>query len=52
LPIGEQIQYKYTNSGRKGEWVPGEEFSGNNRSYRVTIKSPSVVTINDTFGKK
>jgi alpha-amylase/alpha-mannosidase (GH57 family) len=52
VPIGEEIQYKYTNSGRKGEWVPGEEFSGNNRSYRVAKPSPSVIIINDTFGKK
>ena len=52
VPIGEEIQYKYTNSGNAGEWTPGEEFSGNNRLYRVAAKSPSVIIINDTFGKK
>jgi hypothetical protein len=51
VPLAEEIQYKYTNSGRKGEWVPGEEFSGNNRSYRVAARSASVTVINDTFGK-
>ncbi len=51
VSIGEEIQYKYTNSGRRGEWVPGEEFSGNNRSYRVAAQSSSVIFVNDTFGK-
>ena len=52
VPVGEEIQYKYTNSGKRGEWIPGEEFSGNNRSYRVASRSPSVIFVNDTFGKK
>jgi alpha-amylase/alpha-mannosidase (GH57 family) len=51
VPIGEEIQYKYTNSGKRGEWVPGEEFSGNNRSYRVAAKSPSVIIVKDVFGE-
>jgi hypothetical protein len=52
IPIGEEVQYKYTNSGKRGEWAPGEEFSGNNRSYRVAAKSKSVIIIKDIFGKK
>ncbi len=52
VSIGEEIQYKYTNSGTKGEWVPGEEFSGNNRLYRVAMKSVAAIIINDVFGKK
>ncbi|MEK9138798.1 MAG: hypothetical protein AAB393_16875, partial [Bacteroidota bacterium] len=52
LPLGEEVQYKYTNSGKRGEWIPGEEFSGSNRSYRVAVKSPSTIIIRDTFGKK
>jgi hypothetical protein len=50
IPIGEEVQYKYTNSGKTGEWVPSEEFSGNNRSYRVAANSKSVI-IKDIFGK-
>lgn len=52
IPIGEEVQYKYTNSGKRGEWVPGEEFSGNNRSFRIGQPSQSVTIISDTFGKK
>jgi alpha-amylase/alpha-mannosidase (GH57 family) len=52
IPVGEEVQYKFTNSGKRGEWVPGEEFSGNNRTFRVAAKSASVVIINNTFGKK
>jgi hypothetical protein len=52
LPVGEEIQYKFTNSGRRGEWIPGEEFSGNNRIFRVVTKSPSIVFIHNRFGQK
>ena len=51
VPVGEEILYKYTNSGKRGEWIPGEEFSGNNRSFRAASKSPSIVFVNDSFGK-
>ncbi len=55
IPVGTQLQYKYTNSGKKGEWVPGEEFSQRNRSYLVAgSKNSSAeghVTIKDTFGQ-
>jgi alpha-amylase/alpha-mannosidase (GH57 family) len=51
LPVGASIQYKYTNSGRKGEWVPSEEFPSDNRSA-VIKKSDSTIVIRDIFGKK
>ena len=50
LPVSEEVQYKYTNSGARGEWVPSEEFAQRNRSY-VIPQSEETVTINDVFGK-
>ncbi len=49
LPAGEQVQYKYTNSGKKGEWVPSEEFAQHNRVYVVTGGGTQTVT--DVFGQ-
>ncbi len=51
LPVGTALQYKYTNSGRRGEWVPGEEFPSDNRKL-VIKKSADTIIIRDTFGKK
>lgn len=51
LPIGEEFQYKYTNSGEKGQWVPGEEFSQRNRSVVIGKSADSMLTITDVFGK-
>jgi len=51
LPIGEEVQYKYTNSGEKGQWVPGEEFSQRNRSVVIGKSADSMLTITDVFGK-
>jgi hypothetical protein len=51
LPIGEELQYKYTNSGEKGQWVPGEEFVQRNRSVVVTKTPEPVLIVNDVFGK-
>jgi alpha-amylase/alpha-mannosidase (GH57 family) len=50
FPVGEEIQYKYTNSGVKGQWVPGEEFAQRNRTFTVT-KSPTTIILKDIFGK-
>ncbi|HXG00277.1 MAG TPA: carbohydrate-binding module family 20 domain-containing protein [Bacteroidota bacterium] len=51
LPVGTEVQYKYTNSGRRGEWIPGEEFPSNNRIFIVT-NVDSTIIIADIFGKK
>ncbi len=51
IPMGEEVQYKYTNSGRKGEWVPGEEFAGRNRMFTVSAGGNQPQTITDVFGK-
>lgn len=52
LPAGASVQYKYTDSGRKGEWVPGEEFPLENRSLVVPTTADSLLIVRDTFGKK
>ncbi|MDL1894530.1 hypothetical protein FBQ87_16825, partial [Sphingobacteriales bacterium CHB3] len=52
VPIGIQVQYKYTNSGRKGEWVPSEEFPSAHRSLRINEQSSSATIIQDIFGKQ
>ena len=49
LPVGEQIEYKYTNSGNLGEWGGSEEFTGQNRSF--LLRDTLTKTITDTFGK-
>ena len=51
IDTGAQVQYKYTNSGVKGEWVPGEEFAQRNRSFVVQPSTQAGITITDIFGK-
>ena len=51
LPVGEEVQYKYTNSGTPGTWVPGEEFAQRNRSFVVPAGGDQPHTIIDVFGK-
>lgn len=51
IAAGEQVQYKYTNSGLKGEWVPSEEFAQRNRSFVVAPSTEPIITITDVFGK-
>ncbi|MBU0507358.1 hypothetical protein KKH27_00785 [bacterium] len=48
---GQEVQYKYTNSGTRGEWSPSEEFPQSNRSFTVEGTTDSVVVRKDTFGK-
>jgi len=52
IPVGEEIQYKFTNSGKRGEWIPGEEFPSGNRLYRLTRKAQENITIQSTFGHR
>jgi alpha-amylase/alpha-mannosidase (GH57 family) len=49
LPAGATIQYKYSNSGSPGQWVPGEEFPTRNRDVAIPA-SPTPLIIHDTFG--
>lgn len=52
IPIGSQVQYKFTNSGKKGEWIPGEEFPSEHRTLSVKEKLTTEMTTRDTFGIK
>jgi hypothetical protein len=52
VPPGIKVEYKYTNSGDEGVWVPSEEFPGNNRELMVPAKLSEKIKILDTFGKK
>ena len=49
LPIDSTILYKYTNSGVRGVWEPGDESPGTNRSVQVRRNGPEV--IEDIFGR-
>jgi alpha-amylase/alpha-mannosidase (GH57 family) len=51
LPVGREVQYKYTNSGTPGQWVPGEEFPTRNRSITIGAYSPEPRRIRDIFGQ-
>jgi len=51
VPIGVEIQYKYTNSGTPGQWVPGEEFPSHNRTLTITAVSSTPRIIKDIFGQ-
>ena len=52
VPPNIKIEYKYTNSGYEGVWVPSEEFSANNRELMVSAKPGGQVRIKDKFGVK
>jgi alpha-amylase/alpha-mannosidase (GH57 family) len=52
VPANIQVEYKYTNSGYEGVWVPSEEFSANNRKFLSSQKSGEQMRIKDTFGIK
>jgi alpha-amylase/alpha-mannosidase (GH57 family) len=51
VPVGTEIQYKYTNSGNAGSWKPGEEFPVRHRTVAVSAGSSPMV-IKDIFGKQ
>jgi alpha-amylase/alpha-mannosidase (GH57 family) len=50
LPVGAEIEYKYTNSGAMGNWDPGEEFSSINRKIKVEQTESGKMFIQDKFG--
>jgi alpha-amylase/alpha-mannosidase (GH57 family) len=49
LPASTTIQYKYSNSGNPGQWVPGEEFPARHRTIVIPPSSAPLI-IQDTFG--
>jgi alpha-amylase/alpha-mannosidase (GH57 family) len=51
LPAGAEIEYKYTNSGTEGNWVPGEEFSITNRKLKISSSPGTRQIVLDRFGK-
>jgi alpha-amylase/alpha-mannosidase (GH57 family) len=51
LPVGAEINYKYTNSGAEGNWNPGEEFPGVNRKIQVEKTETRKMLLLDRFGK-
>lgn len=51
VPLGEEVQYKYTNSGIRGQWVQSEEFPQRNRTVTITQTTDVVHTITDIFGQ-
>lgn len=51
VPVGTRIEYKYTNSGNRGEWIPTEEFPVRNRSITIDKKATQAIPIHDIFGK-
>ncbi len=50
LPAGITISYKYTNSGTPGQWMPGDESPGRNRTLTI-LESPQPLIIHDRFGQ-
>jgi alpha-amylase/alpha-mannosidase (GH57 family) len=52
VPPNLQVEYKYTNSGYEGVWVPSEEFSANNRKLMSPVKPGEQIRVKDTFGVK
>jgi len=50
LPVGANIEYKYTNSGAMGNWNPGEEFPSVNRKVKVEQTETGKMLIQDRFG--
>jgi hypothetical protein len=50
LPVGAEIEYKYTNSGAEGSFNPGEEFPYINRKIRVERMADGKMVVSDRFG--
>ena len=50
LPEGARILYKYTNSGRPGDWKGSEEFPDINRSIRIRGGPDGRMVVGDRFG--
>jgi alpha-amylase/alpha-mannosidase (GH57 family) len=51
LPVGTEIEYKYTNSGAEGSWNPGEEFPSVSRRIIVEKTETGKIVLFDRFGR-
>ena len=51
VPVGTEIEYKYTNSGAEGGWNPGEEFPSLSRRIKVEKTELGKIVLLDKFGK-
>jgi len=51
VPVGIEVEYKYTNSGPEGSWYPGEEFPALNRKVRIERNPSGKIVLFDRFGK-
>lgn len=52
LPVGADVEYKFTNSGLPGEWAPGEEFPVYNRRILITGNGDEKLIVRDVFGER
>ncbi len=50
LPVGANVEYKFTNSGLPGEWIPGEEFAFYNRQIFIGGNGGEKMVVRDVFG--
>jgi alpha-amylase/alpha-mannosidase (GH57 family) len=50
LPVGAEIEYKFTNSGAEGNWQPGEEFGNVNRKILVKNEGIGKMIVRKRFG--
>ncbi|MEE9187667.1 MAG: CBM20 domain-containing protein, partial [Bacteroidota bacterium] len=51
FPVGTEVLYKFTNSGKPGNWAPGEEFPAVHRTYVVSGNQGSRIVLRDVFGQ-
>lgn len=51
IPAGTEVQFKYTNSGVPGNWVPAEEFPFRNRSVTVADSGGGTQVVSGVFGQ-
>ncbi|MFH0990028.1 MAG: carbohydrate-binding module family 20 domain-containing protein [bacterium] len=52
LPVGFELEYKYTNSGLNGEWSGSEEFASPNRKITIQGQVGTKQIVIDDFGVK
>jgi alpha-amylase/alpha-mannosidase (GH57 family) len=52
LPVGANVEYKFTNSGLPGEWIPGEEFAFYNRQVFIGGNGGKKMIVRDVFGER
>jgi len=45
------VQYKFTNSGKEGEWIPGEEFPMDNRQIFIRDDGGGKMVVKNKFGE-